>query len=290
MAHEEHRVSIEPRGQTTEKAREWRQPSTLHFVNVAVTPSRAHFPVRDAKEEKSIRAHVMKDYLRQSVRFSKPGNTAPAVSKLSDHLNHFRLPLGGKRKGSRRGTKDVGSDGRTLASARTKTRAIMPKDHESLRDVVLSRSLANKTLSNFPSPISISTPGTIALLEYYHCSFWDNSLAVNPEGKWMAVAASDPAMFHATLCLVALHKVQTSGEPRTRSYFWHRGEAIRLISQNLADPEQATSDATIGAVAVLSASDNSVSVCIFMCLLTVALESEAFGKGNCNLSPRIGYC
>lgn len=36
------------------------------------------------------------------------------------------------------------------------------------------------------------------------------------------------------------------------------GEAIRLISHNLADPGQATSDATIGAVAILSASDNSV--------------------------------
>ena len=76
----------------------------------------------------------------------------------------------------------------------------------------------------------------------------------------MSVAISDPAMFHATLCLVALHKVQTrGGPPQSKSYFWHRGEAMRLISQNLADPEKATSDATIGAVSILSASDNSVS-------------------------------
>ena len=261
MAHKEHRSPTKPRGQTTEKAREWRQSSTLHFVNVAVTPSRAHFPVRDAKEDTSIRAHVMKDYLQQRVQSSKPGNTSPAVSKLSDHLNQFRLPLGGKRKGSRRGTNE-----RTSASALTKTRVIMPKDHQSLRDVVFSSSLANNMLSNIPSPINTSTPGIMALLEYYHSSFWDNSLAVNPEGRWMSVAASDPAMFHATLCLVALHKVQTHGEPEAKSYFWHRGQAIRLISQNLANPEQATSDATIGAVAVLSASDNSVSLC-FPCVL-----------------------
>lgn len=262
MAHKEHRISTEPKGEATEKAREWRQPSTLHFVNLAVSASRAHFPVRDAKEDTSIRAHVMKDYLQQRVRSSKPDNTLPAVSKLSDHLNQFRLPLGGKRKGSRRGTKETGSNERTSASALTKTRAVTPKDHESLRDVVLSRTLAYNILSNIPSPIKTSTPGTIALLEYYHCSFWDNSLAVNPEGKWMSVAASDPAMFHATLCLVALHKVQTQVEPQAKSYFWHRGEAIRLISQNLADPKQATSDATIGAVAILSASDN-----VFPCVL-----------------------
>lgn len=263
MAHKEHGMSPEPRGQATEKAREWRQPSTLHFVKMAVTPSRAHFPVRDAKEEKGIRVHVMKDYLEQKAQSSKPGNTSPAMSKLSDHQNQFRLPSGGKRKGSRRGTKDVSSDERTSTSALTKRRAIAPKDHQSLRDVVSSSSLANKTLANFPSPINTSSPGTIALLEYYYSSFWDNSLAVNPEGRWMSIAASDPAMFHATLCLVALHKVQTREEPQAKSYFWHRGEAMRLISQNLADPKHATSDATIGAVAVLSASDNSVSLCFF---------------------------
>lgn len=280
----------EPRGQATEKAREWRQPSTLHFVKMAVAPSRAHFPVRDAKEEKSIRVHVMKDYLQQKAQSSKPGNTSPAMSKLSDHQNQFRLPSGGKRKGSRRGTKEVSSDERTSTSALTKMRAIAPKDHQSLRHVVLSSSLANKTLANFPSPTNTSSPGTIALLEYYYSSFWDNSLAVNPEGRWMSVAASDPAMFHATLCLVALHKVQTREEPQAKSYFWHRGEAMRLISQNLADPKHATSDATIGAVAVLSASDNSVSLCsLSLRSLTVALESEASRKGDYIPSARTSY-
>ena len=134
----------------------------------------------------------------------------------------------------------------------------MLKDRQGLRDVVSPGSLANSILCDFPSPINTSPPGTLALLEYYYHSFWDNSLAVNPEGKWMSIAISDPAMFHATLCLVALHKAQTCRGPQANAYFLPRGEAVRLISHNLADPGQTTSDATIGAVAILSASDNSV--------------------------------
>ena len=262
MAHEEHNISREPRGQTTDKAMEGRQPSKLHFVNVAVNPSRAHLPVRNAEEDRSIRAHVMNDYLQHKVKSLRPSNTSSTVSKLSDHLLQFRLPLRATRKRSRRGTKEVGLDGRTSTSesAPKKVRAIMPKDHQSLRDVVSARSLTDKTLCNIPLPIDTSTPSTPMLLEYYHSSFWENSLAVNPEGKWMSLAVSDPAMFHATLCRVALHKFQTRGGPQANSYFWHRGEAMRLVSRKLADPRQATSDATIGAVALLSSSDNSVSL------------------------------
>lgn len=99
----------------------------------------------------------------------------------------------------------------------------------------------------------------MTLLEYYHTSFWANSLAVNPEGKWMSVALSDPAMLHATLCLVALHKFQTHGIPLANSYYFHRGEAMRMITTRLSDPKNATSDNTIGAIAILSTSDNTVS-------------------------------
>ena len=262
MTHEEIGIPGDPSGRTAEKAREARQPATLHFVTVAVTPSRAHLPVRKAEQESSIRSHVMKDYLQQKIKSSKHGNTLPAVSKLSDHLIQFRLDSRGKRKRSSRETEEVSSDKRTSTSASgpIKTRTIMPKGHQPLRDVMSARSLAKNTLSKISSQIDTSTPEALGLLEYYHHSFWDNSLAVNPEGQWMSVAASDAVTFHATLCIVALHKVQTRGGPQTNSYFWHRGEAMRLISQNLADPEHATSDATIGAVAVLSANDNSVSL------------------------------
>ena len=51
----------------------------------------------DAHEGRYITDHVvMKDYLRQKRKSSKPGDMSPAASKLSDHLIQYRLPLRGK--------------------------------------------------------------------------------------------------------------------------------------------------------------------------------------------------
>lgn len=257
MAHEARRISGESRDQTKKNARKGRQPPTLHFVKVAVSHSRPHFPVRDAREGRCIRAHVMKHYLQQKLKSSKPRSTSSAVSTLSDHVIQFRLVSQGEPKASRRGTKEVISDERTSTPKRT--RAIVPKDHQTSRDVVSAGSLAKSVLCSFPSSTN-SMAGTSALIEYYHHGFWENSIAVNPEGTMMPMALSDPVILHATLCRVALHKLQTRGGPLTSSYFWHRGEAMRLISQNLGNPGQATSDTTIGAVAILSNADNSVSL------------------------------
>ena len=262
MPLEERKISSEPGAQTSKKAKKRRQDPKFFFVNVAVTPSRAHIPVRDAQKERYIRAHVMKDYLQKNLGPPKPSITSPDISQLSEHLIQFSLPSRQKQQQSRRRSKKVDSDERALTSASVpkRMRAIIPKLQQSLPDVALAKALAENLLCKFPSTINTSTPGTMTLLEYYYHSFWDNSLAVNPEGQWMSTAISDPVMFHSTLCLVALHKTQASDGPQARSYLWHRGEAIHRISQNLADPGQATSDATIGAVALLSASDNSVSL------------------------------
>ena len=245
---------------TAQKARKPGQSSKLYFVNVAVRPSRPHFPVREAEAERSIRAHVMRDYLQRKPRPSKCRNTSQAAPRLSDHLTRFRLPVAQENVAHHpRSTKVKTKETPKSSSNPRKQKAIIPKHHHNLQDDALARSLNSAISFNIPAPIDISTLGTSALLEYYHTSFWDNSLTCNPEGQWIAVAISDASMLHATLCLVALHKSQTRQEPLAKSYFWHRGEAMRLISSDLADPDQAVSDATVGAVAVLSASDNSVS-------------------------------
>ena len=238
-----------------EEAKKGTQNAALHFVNLALTSSSARLPVRNAEEERLRRSHVMKDYLRQKVQSPQSRGVTPVITSFSDHVNRFRLQ---NSKQSRRRTKQAAKQ-HGSASSQKRSRELIPKDAQSLDEMLLARSLANDTFHNVQSPIDITTPGTLALLEYYHTSFWDNSLACNPEGQWLSVALSDPAMLHATLCLVALHKIQTHGGLEADAYFRHRGEAMRLISRSLADPAHATSDATIGAVAVLSSSDNSVS-------------------------------
>lgn len=104
-------------------------------------------------------------------------------------------------------------------------------------------------------PLDISKPD-ILLLEYYHSSFWANSYACNPEGRWMSVAWTDPAIIHATLCLVIIHRRDCLSIDISRDYFKHRGHAMKSIAGRLSDPKEAISDATIGAVAILSSSDH----------------------------------
>ena len=237
--------------QTIEKVEKPKQVASLHFVDFAFTSARAaRLPIRNAKEERSIKAHVMKDYFRQKTQPTKPHNIPTAALQLSDHVTRFRLP---RQQRSRKQS----------CSKVTLLRRIRSKAHQKPPEPALTVPLAKEPLRNLP-PLPInnaSRPDTLALLEHYWTLYWDNSLALNPEGKWMSTALADGAMLHATLALVALHRIQTCGVARTDLYFWHRGEAMRLISQNLADPEKFTSDATLGAVAVLSASDNSVSFC-----------------------------
>ena len=270
-------------GQATEKAKEYGQPTLLHFVNVAARASRGSLYSRNAEQGSKIRAHVMRNYLEQK---SKPSTrrdrSPPVLLKLSDHLNQFRLPPQRQRKGSNRETKQAFSGAHIAdpAPARVKIKTIMPKNYQVLHEPMLVKPLGTDSLFKIPTPTSISKAETSTLLEYYHTSFWDNSLACNPEGNWMSIAISDPAIFHATLCLVALHKSQTRGAPQAKSYFWHRGEAMRLISRSLADPGQATSDATILAVAVLSSSDNSVSLDSPSSFLTVAHSPGVYTQGE----------
>ena len=213
-----------------------------------------HHSARNAMEEKNIRAHVMRHYLQHRSVATKSPLIPPAVSNFSDHMIRFPLL-------SRRGRKRPSAKFKRTTSATTQKakRVIQPRCIQDLQEAVLAKSLEDGVFGSLPSPIDTSRTDTSALLEYYHTSFWDNSLAVNPEGQWLSVAISDPAMLHATLCLVALHKLQTHGGGDATSYFWHRGEAIRLVSKNLTEPGQAASDANIAAVAILSASDNSVS-------------------------------
>jgi hypothetical protein len=69
--------------------------------------------------------------------------------------------------------------------------------------------------------------------------------------------STDPAWFHATLSLIALHHDLSARQEVSRLSLFHRGEALRLVQWRLQDGE-ALKDATIGAVASLVNFDVSV--------------------------------
>jgi hypothetical protein len=220
--------------------------TSLRFVTVTAKSLTQHRSELNTDEARHVRSHVMKDYLRRQHDTPKR-RSSPNISTLSDHIGRFRFSPNPARKGTRQSS-ETSRRRKPSSKVRPAIRMLVPKDLRILED-----SFA------LPLPIDQSTPGTMTLLEYYHTSFWANSLAVNPEGKWMSVAISDPAILHATLCLVALHKFQTKRVPLANSYFFHRGEAMRLITTHLDEPANATSDNNIGAIAVLSTSDNTLA-------------------------------
>ncbi|KEF59398.1 uncharacterized protein A1O9_04242 [Exophiala aquamarina CBS 119918] len=73
---------------------------------------------------------------------------------------------------------------------------------------------------------------------------------------WLSTALMDPAIVHATLGLVAIHWRDVFSYDLSKTYFKHRGEAIKIIAHRMNNMDQAISDTTIGAVATLSTSDN----------------------------------
>ena len=86
-------------------------------------------------------------------------------------------------------------------------------------------------------------------------SFWENSLAVNPECRWFQFAATDAAALHAQLALVAQNRSTAKRQPYDASYYYQRGEALRLVGACVGDPSARISDGIIGAVALLITTD-----------------------------------
>lgn len=81
-------------------------------------------------------------------------------------------------------------------------------------------------------------------------SYTINSFALNPEGTWISFSFKDPALLHATLGVVALHRdVLTDCEPSPDSLI-HKGQAIHAINSRLLSG-QPSSDENLAIVAVL---------------------------------------
>lgn len=226
----------------------------LHFVAVDGHKSR-----NDAskKERSSVRAFVMRDYLRQKNDPTWKFTPAKVDDSMTSHISRFR-------------SIKTSSTGRTKKrkTATTRNRRLEEKPR-SQRPLVPAPSVSDDQSVTHSSPhdlegfdpfgtleVDLSDPDSQSLLQYYTTAFWANSYACNPEARWISVALMDPAIIHATLSLVAIHRRDCFSIDLSKIYFKHRGEAMKIVARRLGNLDESLSDETIGAVALLSSSDN----------------------------------
>ena len=236
---------------------------------------------RDAAEKKSIRVHVMQDFLRHRNEPEVKHTRSPSVD-APVHIGRFRLakPLASKRKLALLSTTSAPAimershpdeenldpklfwdnellEGDPATSAQEIGLGIDALAPPRLPSMMLRNSSRGDPFLRLPIDATVETH---EILEYYHTSYWDNSLAVNPDGLYLSVAASDPALFHATMSLVNQHETVTRGTALSARYYAHRGAAMHIISNRIGHPVESISDVTIGAVAILASADTYVDI------------------------------
>ena len=95
----------------------------------------------------------------------------------------------------------------------------------------------------------------------------------NPLTKiWLPHAIFDVAVFSATVTFAAVHLDIMSGRTENLSLISHKSETIKQINEKIQNPESALSDSSIGAVAMMAATEiisgNSAELHIHMNALT----------------------
>lgn len=217
--------------------------SHLHFVTITGPSSLLR---AESDGHQSLRSLVMQSYARHKNDPNWKFSPASISTDIKTHVSRFKTaerlkPLKrSKRRRKADSTRNSLVRPRHIASA-----APAPQVHD------LDMLDPFHTLS-----VDLSESETLSLLQYYHVSFIANSHACNPEGKWLSTALMDTAILHATLALVAIHWRDKVATDTSSLYFKHRGEAMKIIVRRLSMANHAISDATIGAVALLSSSDN----------------------------------
>jgi hypothetical protein len=82
-------------------------------------------------------------------------------------------------------------------------------------------------------------------------AFVANAFPINYDGAWVPFSATDAALFHACLSLVAQHQDVLRDAEDSRNSLYHRGQAMKLLTQRLVDQQHYISDVDITSVAIL---------------------------------------
>ncbi|MCJ1403316.1 hypothetical protein MMC11_006539 [Xylographa trunciseda] len=108
-------------------------------------------------------------------------------------------------------------------------------------------------------PISNETPSTEAVLQMYFSGQGPSWCPVRPESGWFVYALEDEALLHATIFHQAMYFCKAlPGVKHDYNEIWkHQTISITLINERLGNENEATTDATIAAVACLASGENS---------------------------------
>ncbi|MCJ1385104.1 hypothetical protein MMC17_008223 [Xylographa soralifera] len=233
----------------------------FEFVTFVGQPSEGSYT---AGSRELIRRHAMKDFVRRREAGSSSSSVHPmhktgldSTMKSADPnkmIGKFKLLSWSRKKSTRKSSvigqavvsQPVGQAPKAAAHWRNRGN----EDREQ-RTVLVKTPSTGKFDPFNALPIDVG-PGFEALVYHYNTGFTQNSLAINPEGKWFPYAAGDAALLHATFFLVALHRDLQLGTELSSQCLYHRGEVIRTVNGRIGPPEREISDATIGAVAFLA--------------------------------------
>ena len=209
------------------------------------------------KERSSVRAFVMRDYLRQKSDPAWTFTPAKVADRMTSHISRFRSARPSSAVRSKKRKAVTTRDHRAKGKARIQRPLVRaPVETDAVSSPIFTPHDLDMLDPYGTLQVDLSSSDTLTLIQYYQTAFWANSYACNPEARWFSVALIDPAIFHAQLALVAIHRRDCFSTDLSEAYFKHRGEAMKIVARRLSNLKESLSDETVGAVALLSSSDN----------------------------------
>ncbi|KIV81440.1 hypothetical protein PV11_03629 [Exophiala sideris] len=230
---------------------------------------------RKKQERKTLRAHVMHNYLEKnhaekqepeatlsSVMPSKKERPASRTTVSSGQKMRFRLVSDGLQQRSpyrhpngkkRNKPRNDAADSKRVLDSQTSTVGF-PTALRHIPGYPLTL-LNPQTIDPFGTlAIELNTKDEIFLHRFSKLNRYP-WCPINGQSDWSIFAVSDQLVFHATMYSWGMHFRHRTPAPRHDEevqVIQHKLAAISLINDRLSDPDAATGDATIAAVAALT--------------------------------------
>jgi len=124
-------------------------------------------------------------------------------------------------------------------------------ENEELIEPFLPRSLNHKAIAPYNPKTELEDSYLRFLIHHYVTIVTEKTVVnVGPRFEWYPLAVRDQAFFHAVISSTSSHAAYMQQVELPRDFYYHRGEAIRLVNKRIV--EGAHDEGTINAIAVFS--------------------------------------